>query len=95
MRLWRQGAKHGRGSGGSASRHSGVQDGVTLLVNSKRVEKWSRILRLKARETEAMPLVTRAPMALEIGRRDLTNRVWCGEVWIRRTGREAGICFST
>jgi hypothetical protein len=39
-------------------------------------EKWSRIRRLKARETEAMPLVTRTPMALEIGRRDLTNRVW-------------------
>jgi hypothetical protein len=61
--------------GGSASRHSGVQDGVTLLVTSKRAEKWSRILRLKARETEAMPLVTRTPMALEIGRRALTNRV--------------------
>ena len=26
IRLWRQGAKHARGSGGSASRHSGVQD---------------------------------------------------------------------
>jgi hypothetical protein len=31
--------------------------------------------RLKIRETEAMPLVTRTPMAVKSDHRDLTNRV--------------------
>jgi len=35
---------------------------------------------LKARETEAMPLVTRTPLAWEMDHRDFTNRVCRGEV---------------
>jgi hypothetical protein len=37
--------------------------------------QWSRSRRLKAREPESIPLVTRTPTALAIDRRDLPNRV--------------------
>jgi DMSO/TMAO reductase YedYZ molybdopterin-dependent catalytic subunit len=36
---------------------------------------------LKVRETKDILLVERGPMALEIDRRDLTNRVCVREVW--------------
>jgi hypothetical protein len=44
----------------------------------KGMGKRSSIRCLKARETESMPLVTRTPMALEVDRRELTNRVIVG-----------------
>ena len=50
---------------------------------------------LKIRETEAMPLVTRPPMALEIDCRALTNRVTTSFTSVRseadRVGA-AGVC---
>jgi hypothetical protein len=44
-------------------------------VSQKRAEKQACIQRLRARETEAIPLVTHSSMALAIGRSDLPNRV--------------------
>jgi hypothetical protein len=40
------------------------------------------IRRLKAIETEYLPLVTFTPMAWEMDRRDLTNRVCHGPLWL-------------
>ncbi len=50
----------------------------------KRAEKRAYIRRLEARETEAMPLVKHTPTVLEIGSRDLTNRVGRGPVCAER-----------
>jgi hypothetical protein len=44
-------------------------------LSQKRPEKRSHIQRSKAKETESIPLVKCPRMALEIDRRDLTNRV--------------------
>jgi hypothetical protein len=54
----------------------------------KRAEKRSCIRRLKARETEYIPLVTLTPMALEIDGRELTNRVTTSFTWV---GNEADL----
>jgi hypothetical protein len=50
------------------------QDRLCWLIQ-KRSEKRACIRHSKARETEAMPLVTRTPMALEMDGCALTNRV--------------------
>jgi hypothetical protein len=63
------------GLGQSAPFPAGVKEVVTLLVNSKSVEKQSCIRRLKARETGYIPPVKPTPMALESDRRALPNRV--------------------
>jgi hypothetical protein len=49
---------------------------MTLLVKSKPVRKEPCIRRLKARETRAIPQVTRTPMTLERDCRDLPSRVF-------------------
>jgi hypothetical protein len=50
-------------------------------VRQKDAEKEPCIRRLKASETEHIPLAKLAPIALESNRRDLTNRVGRGSVW--------------
>jgi hypothetical protein len=62
---------------------------VTLLVKSKCAEKRSYIERLKGKEIAYIPLVTLTPMALEIGHRDLPNRVSRGQVWASGTSNHA------
>jgi hypothetical protein len=49
-------------------------------LTQKRAERRAYKQRPKARETKSMPLVTRTLLALEIDRRDLTNRVSRGHV---------------
>jgi hypothetical protein len=44
-------------------------------LTQKRAEKRADTQRSKVRETKPISLVTRTPLALEIGHRDLTNRV--------------------
>src|SRR5262245_4337262 len=55
------------------------QDRLCWLTQ-KRAEMRADTQRSKARETEPMSLVTRTHLALEIGHRDLTNRVGLGHV---------------
>jgi hypothetical protein len=62
----------------SAEFPTSVKDVLTLLVNSKSVEQRSRIRRLKARETEYIPLVKLTRMALKADRRDLTTSIGGG-----------------
>jgi hypothetical protein len=54
--------------------HKPRHDRLCWLIQ-KHPEKRSCIRRLKARETEYIPLLKLTYMALEIDRRDLTNRV--------------------
>jgi hypothetical protein len=54
--------------------------GQTLLAHSRPAERRSCIRRLEAKETEAIPLVKRTPLALDIDCRDLTTRVRSDEV---------------
>jgi hypothetical protein len=68
------------GSGESAEFPTSVKEVVTLLGKSQTRGKRSCILCLKAKEIESIPLVTRIPVALEIGWQDLTNRVCCNAV---------------
>jgi hypothetical protein len=54
--------------------HKARHDRLCWLTQ-KRAEKRDDKQRSKARETESISLVTRTPLALEIGHRDLPNRV--------------------
>jgi hypothetical protein len=54
-------------------------DGLCWL-NQKCADKRPRLERLADRDTAYIPLVTRTPLALEVDRRDLTNRVGPGHV---------------
>src|SRR5262245_16021131 len=56
---------------------------TNVVCTPKRAGKRTHTRRLKARETKYMPLETLTPMALEIDRRELTNRVNRDEVWAR------------
>jgi len=58
-----------------------VKDVLTLVVNSKRAERRAYKQRSIARETKSMSLVARTLLALEIGHRDLPNRVCVDEGW--------------
>ena len=60
---------------------------MTLLVKSKIGEKWSHKWGLTARETENIPLLKLTPIALDIERSDLTNRVTTS--WLSVTFGEA------
>jgi hypothetical protein len=64
----------------SAQFPTGVNDVLTLLVNSKTCREAAYKQRSEARETESMPLVTHTPLTLDISHRDLPNRVCIGPV---------------
>src|SRR5215471_14709499 len=59
-----------------------------------RAEQRSCLRRLEARETTNIPLVTRTPITLALGRRDFTNSVCVGPVCRVRPSRSApGVPF--
>jgi hypothetical protein len=73
-------SRHSANPRESAACSTSVKEVVTLLVNSKRVEKRSYRRRLEVRETKYIPREKLTSIALEIDRRELTNRVCRGYI---------------